>query len=222
LPDSNGQLKQLRYLNAPKIQDEFVPECITNLSNLIYLNLHGSNISALPESIGELERLMHLDLSECRGIRKCPDSFRKLEKLVHLDLSMCFLKGGVLESVQSLSRLQHLNLSGCCHDIVDLTGALNGLTGLQYLNLSYVSGVELQPVLHNLTKLRYLNLEQIFLHDVKAGSDSLLECVCSLSNLEYLNFAGHHNLRAIPESIGNLRKLNTLDLSYCGNLEAAR
>ena len=32
LPDSIGQLKQLRYLNAPRIQDEFVPECITELS----------------------------------------------------------------------------------------------------------------------------------------------------------------------------------------------
>ena len=99
---------------------------------------------------------------------------------------------------------------------------MSGLTGLQYLNLSRVPCFGLLQVLISLTKLRYLNLEQIFLHDVKAGSDSLLECVCSLSNLEYLNFAGHHNLRAIPESIGNLRKLNTLDLSYCGNLEAAR
>ena len=60
LPDSIGQLKQLRYLNAPKIRNEFVPECIMKLSNLIYLNLHGSSIRALPNSIGELERLMHL------------------------------------------------------------------------------------------------------------------------------------------------------------------
>jgi len=70
LPDSIGQLKQLRYLNAPKIQNEIVPECITKLSNLIYLNLQGSNITTLPKSIGELERLIHLDISNCQGIHE--------------------------------------------------------------------------------------------------------------------------------------------------------
>jgi len=239
LPNSIGQLRQLRYLNAPKIQDEFVPECITKLSNLIYLNLQGSNISALPESIGELERLLHLDLSNCQEIHELPFSFRNLEKLVHLDLSNCIYVTGVSESLRSLSRLEHLNLS-CCGEHEDLTGAMSGLTGLQYLNLScvscvglqalltepeylnssYVSCVGLQQVLVNLTKLRYLNLERS-LEDEEVGADeaeirSLLECVSSLSNLEYLNLAWSHNLRTIPESIGNLTKLNTLVLSYCG------
>ena len=113
LPDSIGQLKQSRYLIAPEIRDEIVPECITKLSNLIYLNLQGSNISTLPESIGELEKLMHLDLSNCREIHKLPVSFRNLEKLVHLDLSNCPWITGVSESLQSLSRLEHLNLSRC-------------------------------------------------------------------------------------------------------------
>ncbi|XP_039824095.1 putative disease resistance protein RGA1 isoform X3 [Panicum virgatum] len=221
LPDSIGQLKQLRYLIAPEIRDEIVPECITKLSNLIYLNLQGSNIRALPESIGELERLMHLDLSYCRCIQELPASFRTLERLAHLDLSNCPYIEGVLKSLQSLSRLEHLNLSGN-RNIGDLTRAMSGLTGLQYLNLSHVVSCNgLQQVLVNLTKLRYLNLEGSLKNGpyLKAEIDSLLECVSSLSNLEYLNLGSNFTLRTIPESIGNLRKLNTLDLSYCNNLQ---
>ncbi|XP_039776656.1 disease resistance protein RGA2-like isoform X4 [Panicum virgatum] len=218
LPDSIGQLKQLRYLNAPKIQKEFVPECITELSNLIYLNLQGSRISCLPESIGELERLMHLDLSYCSNL-KLPNSFRNLEKLVHLDLSYCRSISGVLESLQCLSRLEHLNLSSC-RKIGDVTRVMIGLTELQYLNLSEVPCVGLQQVLVNLTKLRYLNLEGSLgdgLDEDEIGS--LLECVGSLSNLEYLNLGRNDDLRTIPESIGNLRKLNTLDLLHCKKLQ---
>jgi len=228
-------LKQLRYLIAPKIQDEFVPECITNLLNLIYLNLHGSNISALPKSIGELERLMHLDLSNCHRIHRLPVSFRNLEKLAHLDLSNCSCITGVSESLLRLSRLEHLNLSqyGNIGDlrranlsrygnIGDLRTAMSSLTGLQYLNLSYVTScVGLQEVLGNLTKLRYLNLQGSLENGpFQTELDELLECVSRLSSLEYHNLSAHFYLFTIPESIGNLRKLNTLDLSHCSNLQS--
>jgi len=158
---------------------------------------------------------MHLDLSNCQEIHELPFSFRNLEKLVHLDLSNCIYVTGVSESLRSLSRLEHLNLS--CVSCVGLQALL---TEPEYLNSSYVSCVGLQQVLVNLTKLRYLNLERS-LEDEEVGADeaeirSLLECVSSLSNLEYLNLAWSHNLRTIPESIGNLTKLNTLVLSYCG------
>ncbi|XP_039776663.1 putative disease resistance protein RGA4 isoform X3 [Panicum virgatum] len=179
------------------------------------------SITALPKTIGELTRLRHLDLSDCYSIHELPVSFRNLENLAHLDLSNTYIIRGVSESLQSLSRLVHLNLSGFA-DIEDLTGAISGLTGLQYLNLLEVDYSDgLQQALINLTKLRYLNLGRknyFHVRDDEAGFDSLLECVCSLSNLEYLNLARNLNLRTIPESIGNLRKLNTLDLSHCINL----
>ncbi|CAL4984816.1 unnamed protein product [Urochloa decumbens] len=220
LPDSIGQLKQLRYLNAPGIRDEMNPECITKLSNLIYLSLQGSDIGALPKSIGELENLMHLDLSNCLGILELPVSLRNLEKLAHLNLSDCFNISGVPELLQKLSRLEHLNLSRCGR-IEDLTRAMKGLTELQYLNLSGVGCCGLKHDLVNLTKLRYLNLEQSldkYMTASEAEFDSLLECISSLSNLEYLNLGSNGNLYTIPESIGNLTALNTLDLSYCNNL----
>ncbi|KAM0866952.1 hypothetical protein ACQ4PT_042311 [Festuca glaucescens] len=75
LPDSIGVLKQLRYLNAPRVQDAIIPKDITRLSKLMYLNLHGSSrILALPESIGEIEgeQKMSMPESDCccgSGIR---------------------------------------------------------------------------------------------------------------------------------------------------------
>uniref|UniRef100_A0A453T2R7 Disease resistance protein winged helix domain-containing protein n=1 Tax=Aegilops tauschii subsp. strangulata TaxID=200361 RepID=A0A453T2R7_AEGTS len=73
LPESVGQLKLLRFIRAPRIRDQMIPNCITELSELNYLNLRGShNLSALPESIGGMKGLMHLDLSGCHGIRELP------------------------------------------------------------------------------------------------------------------------------------------------------
>jgi hypothetical protein len=144
LPDSIGQLKQLRYLSAPEIQDEFVPECITNLLNLIYLNLQGSNIRALPKSIGELKSLMHLDLSKCEGIQELPVSFRNLEKLAHLDLSNCWNITGVSESLQSFNRLEHLNISWCSIRKIDggFYGGRRVFPRLEYFYLSHMECLE--------------------------------------------------------------------------------
>ncbi|KAK3159887.1 hypothetical protein QOZ80_1BG0052390 [Eleusine coracana subsp. coracana] len=72
LPSSIGQLKLLRYLNAPGIKDRVIPSCITKLSKLIYLSLRESDeLLALPESFGEMEALMYLDLSGCKAFKNC-------------------------------------------------------------------------------------------------------------------------------------------------------
>ncbi|KAM0866948.1 hypothetical protein ACQ4PT_042310 [Festuca glaucescens] len=85
LPDSIGVLKQLRYLNAPRVQDATIPNSITWLSKLMYLSLRGSPaILALPKSIGEIEHLVYLDLSDCSRIEKLPESSGRLKELVHL------------------------------------------------------------------------------------------------------------------------------------------
>jgi Leucine-rich repeat (LRR) protein len=41
LPDSIGELRQLRYLNAQSVQNQMLPMSITKLSKLNYLNLCG-------------------------------------------------------------------------------------------------------------------------------------------------------------------------------------
>uniref|UniRef100_A0A0D9ZP27 NB-ARC domain-containing protein n=2 Tax=Oryza glumipatula TaxID=40148 RepID=A0A0D9ZP27_9ORYZ len=217
LPDSVGQLKQLRYLNAPGVQDIKIPNSITNLSKLSYLNLHGSSkISALPESIGNIEGMVHLDLSGCLGIEKLPESFRELRNLVHLNLSNCASVTGVSESLGNLTNLQYLNLS-YCQNIGELPITLGGLKELRYLNLSFSSYLEGWPVadvLGTLNKLEYLNLSSKF-----SGLGKLPEALGSFTELEYLNLSGCRRIKVLPKSIGKLKKLVHLDLSHCYDVE---
>lgn len=200
LPDSIGQLKQLRYLNAPRIKDGMIPNCITELSELNYLNLRGSrNISALPELMGDMKGLMHLDLSGCDGICELPISFAELKQLVHLDLSHCRMS---------------------------ISEAFGGFTKLQYLNLStkLTIGVNrrgLSKGIGNLNKLRYLNLSGCMknMDLTKDQISSLVGSVSILSNLEHLDLSKNEELSSLPESFGNLSKLHTLNLSGCYRLQ---
>jgi len=196
LPSSVGQLKLLRYLNAPGIKDQVIPSSITKLSNLIYLNLCGCfNISALPESIGELEALLYLDLSGCMEIRKLPESFGKLKSLVHLNLSSCGANG--------------------------IPGVLHNHTKLQHLNLSYCKVAEqgLLEVIDKLIELRYLCLSGCFSYVPSVTVFDILDRISTLPNLEHLNLAHNYSIEAISDSIQNLRKLDTLDLSHCMSLK---
>ncbi|PVH35194.1 hypothetical protein PAHAL_7G123400 [Panicum hallii] len=220
LPDSIGRLKQLRYLNAPRIRDRMVPERITKLSNLRYLSLRGScAILALPESIGEMESLVHLDLSGCLGIERLPESFGNLKTLEHMDFTNCKNVTGVSQCLARLTKLQYLNLSNCKH-IGRLPRELASLTELQYLNLSdssYLSGNELDEAeyLGSLTKLKYLNLSS----SNQPCINRLPEALGRLTELKYLNLSHHFTMKKLPASFGNLYNLVHLDLSGCSLLQ---
>ncbi|KAL6590967.1 hypothetical protein ACP70R_050149 [Stipagrostis hirtigluma subsp. patula] len=186
LPASIGQLRQLRFLIAPRTQNERLPECITELSKLQYLNLkESSRISALPELVGKLGCLMYLDLSGCSCLSKLPESFGDLKSLVHLDMSSC---------------------SG----ITELPGSLGNLTSLQHLKLSHCKGVKALPEsVCGLRKLQYLNLSHCY--DIH----KLPEAIGSLVDLQYLRMSCCRNIKELPESFQNLRNLEHLDLSFC-------
>jgi len=112
LPASIGKLKQLRCLIAPRMQNETLPKCITELSKLQYLNLNQSpKISALPDSVGKLGYLKYLCLSGCSGISELPESFGDLKSMVHLDMSGCSGITTVPECITELSKLQYLNIN---------------------------------------------------------------------------------------------------------------
>ncbi|CAL5067350.1 unnamed protein product [Urochloa decumbens] len=224
LPDSIARLKQLRYLNAPRIRDRMVPECITKHSNLRYLSLRRSfAIRALPKSIGEMESLVHLDLSGCMGIEELPESFGDLKSLEHLDFSNCKNVTGVSHYLARLTKLQHLNLSNC-KNIGDLPRALGSLTELQYLNLSdssYLWGNKLAKAefLGSFTKLKYLNL----FSSNAAHYIRLPEALGSITELEYLNLSRHFTMGKLPASfvaLNGLTKLQYLDLYACSGFNA--
>ncbi|KAM0920477.1 hypothetical protein ACQ4PT_007494 [Festuca glaucescens] len=217
LPDSIGVLKQLRYLNAPRVQDAIIPNDIITLSKLMYLNLHGSSkILALPESIGKIEGLAYLDLSGCSEIAKLPESFGRLKELVHLDLSNCSCIGGISEFLGSLTKLKYLNLSHC-KKIGEMPEALGALSKLEYLNLSFSSYLEScqeAEVLGTLNKLEYLNLSS-----EKCDLRNLPEALGRFIQLKYLNLSGCKNMPELPRSFQSLKNLVHLDLSGCHSID---
>ncbi|RCV38616.1 hypothetical protein SETIT_8G157100v2 [Setaria italica] len=185
LPASIGQLKQLKYLTAPRMQNEVLPEFMTELSKLQYLNLDGSaHISGLSESMGKLSCLRYLGLSGCSGISKLPGSFGDLKCIMHLDMSGCSGIRELPNSLANLTNLHHLDLSECS-GVKEIPESLCGLTHLQYLNLS---------------SCRYIT--------------RLPEAIGSLVNLQHLNMSWC-GVMEFPESLKRLRNLLHLDLRSC-------
>ncbi|OEL29750.1 Disease resistance protein TAO1 [Dichanthelium oligosanthes] len=211
LPDSIGKLKQLRYLNAPRIKDQMVPECITKLWNSIYLNLHQSSIVALPESNGELKSLRHFDLSYCSGIQQLPASFCNLSALIYLNLHGSSI-AALPESIGELKNLRHFDLS-CCSGIEKLPVSFSNLEKLAHLDLSYcyhLSG--LSEWLGSLSRLEHLNLKYC------RSIGDLTGELGGLTKLQYLNLARvplDENLSWLPKVLVNLTKLSYLNLENC-------
>ncbi|KAJ1275495.1 hypothetical protein BS78_05G139900 [Paspalum vaginatum] len=227
LPDSIGELKQLRYLNAPKIL--VLPECIGKLSNMTYLILWGSSISKLPNSIGELKSLRHLDLSYCKYINQLPVSFCNLSALIYLDLAESSVRA-LPESIGELKSLRHLDLSYCTaiNQLPASTGELKNLRHLDLSDCHNISG--LSEWLGRLTRLEHLNLRGCSEYEVLAGQ------LGGLAKLQHLNlFFATNNLRdmdlscfagkgersiSVTDSICELSNLEHLDMS--GNRDLCR
>ncbi|KAI4968605.1 hypothetical protein ZWY2020_045935 [Hordeum vulgare] len=211
LPESFGKLVNLVRINLSGCSGlTNLPESFGRLINVMNINLSGcSRVAALPESVGDLVNLTHVNLSRCHGLTELPKPLQKLGKLVHLDLSFWSFFEGIGKGLGGLTNLEHLNLSNpFCH-LVPHRSHLKGL----------------KDGLSKLTKLRYLNLSMclnpIFYYH-KSQEESLqfiTECVKDLSTLEHLDLSHNTFLFDLPESLGDLNNLHTLNLSGCIRLK---
>ncbi|CAM0958527.1 unnamed protein product [Alopecurus aequalis] len=218
LPDCIGRLKQLRYLNAPGLQDTLVPDSITGLTKLIYLSLRGSStIVTLPNSVGKLKSLLYLDLSKCSSIEILPDSVGQLEGLLYLDLSKCPRFRKLPETVGKLQKLKYLNLGGSSN-IQTLPESIGDMMSLLYLDLSGCEWIRQLPAsFAKLTKLVHLDLSHCRV--------SIPEALGGFTKLQHLNLsvAFHLDLKPMRELtnvFGNLINLRYLNLSRCMHVMA--
>ncbi|TVU13176.1 hypothetical protein EJB05_40708, partial [Eragrostis curvula] len=218
LPESFGGLKAMVYLDmsgCTLIRE--LPGLLGNLTNLQHLDLSDcSSISLLPESFGDLERMVHLDMSGCSLLRKLPNSLGNMINLQHLDLSGCYVLTAIPESLCGLVGLQYLDMSRCreIHELPESFKNLRSLLHLDMTNCLNLSKGQLSRVLCGLTALHYLNMSR---HVLRSDGTLYDDAMRNLTNLEHLDIS-FNDLVYLPESIGNLKKLHTLNISHCSKL----
>ncbi|XP_004974957.1 disease resistance protein RGA2 [Setaria italica] len=210
-----------------------LPASFGNLTNAMHIDLSGcSGLLELPASFGNLTNAMHIDLSGCSGLLELPASFGNLTNAVHIDLSGCIgLKTLPPESFGVLKKLEHLDLSSCSC-LEGIPSVVDGLTNLQHLNLSHPCCYLSQHRFHlkalkyfwvELINLRYLNLSMclnpIFCYLPEKERIEYIESISCLHNLEHLDLSHNIFLFDIPESLGLLSQLQTLNLSGCSRLK---
>jgi len=131
LPESFGNLKNLRILELQSNQFQEIPEVVMELSKLEELDFVNNYLIALPETIGQLSNLRGLDCSE-NSLNSIPNSITQLSNLQVLWLSFNQLTA-LPESIGQLTNLQRLILFE--NELVSVPDSLFRLSKLQYLAL---------------------------------------------------------------------------------------
>ena len=244
LPESFGQLTNLRYLDLNDMGITSLPDSFCNLTQLNYLNLTNDVIDKIPANFGNLSNLESINRIETYG--DIPDSFSNLS---NLKICNIYLYGNASNTLPTdfgkLTNLEELYLDGTFTKLPDSFSDLSKLKRLEIgnvyelptnfgnlknLEIIFMSGgmTSLPPSFVNLSKLYYLEIHAkleylpvdfgklIKLDGLSLFSNNLKAIPDSFGDLENLHsFIAYQNqIQIIPDSFGNLKNLNKVDLSY--------
>ncbi|XP_050136944.1 disease resistance protein RPV1-like isoform X3 [Malus sylvestris] len=202
------------------------------LENLVVLDMRNSSLQHVWNGTRVIPRLKILNFSHSHGLRTIPD-FSGLYNLERLILKHCLNLVEVHESIGHLEKLLVLNLKGCknlmklpiLRSIQDLI--LSGCSKLEMKKLNLVSSKSWYSVWSWVSPRKNTKLSSFSLASLPRSLTSLsLDCcniseipsaLTMLSSLEYLNLDGNP-ITSLPESMNNLVKLQTLDVTACRNL----
>ena len=216
LPESFGQLKNLRYLDLVMMGLETLPDSFSNLKNLKHCDLSLNVIAKLPENIGNLSNLENFRTTVAASI---PSSFSNLTNLKECYLVISNNSTTILpEDFGNLKKLRTLYLVG---DFTKLPSSFSNLSSLVNLELMGASHLqELPDNFGNLANLEnatihgnfkvlpnsFTNLKKLKELTITSSLESLPANIGNLNELRWLS-VNSMNLKEIPDSFGNLENL---------------
>ncbi|CAK8542596.1 unnamed protein product [Lathyrus sativus] len=157
----------------------------SSLPNLMTLNIYSNQFyGTIPPQLGNMSKIITLNFSQNPIEGSIPQEIFTLKSLQKLDFSFCKLSGGISSSIGNLSNLLYLDLGH-----------------------NDFSGGSIPPEIGKLKKLWFLSIPKSNL------IGSIPQEIGLLTNLTYIDLSFNSISGVIPETIGNLSKLNILVLS---------
>ncbi|KAM7519349.1 hypothetical protein LguiB_018311 [Lonicera macranthoides] len=208
----NKMMDKLKYIDlsfSPLIKT--TPD-FTATPNLEVLNLIWCrNLEVVHPSLGALKRLVHVDLSGCENLKTLPNSIHS-KSLKTFRTSGCKKIKKFPEISVIMEHLLELGLSITA--IRELPSSIENLPNLVKLYLYSCKNIRSLPrAIYKLKCLEILHLSGC------SELDELHEELGNLECLQELDLRGS-GIKEVPSSIGDLRRLDRLDLSYCKNLRS--
>jgi hypothetical protein len=199
----------------------FVPETLSNLSDLSHLDLSSNGFNSYPASgvptvldMGSLTELTWLDLSQNSLSGQLSPNISACQRLRFLSLSQNQLEGAIPSSLSDLKDLQFLLLD---HNGFSgpLSTELTGLSNILSIDLSYNAFNGSIPVLPKLTKLASLILDS---NDFSKFEDSWFSTVSQ--SLQFLSVSFNQLEESLPSNITlpNLQLFNMSGNLLSGNI----
>lgn len=161
------------------------PRVLTRITTLRNLSIEGNKFSrTIPPEIGNMVHMEKLVLSSNEFTGALPPTLAKLINLTDLRISANNFTGKIPKFISSWTKIEKLHIQGCSLE-GPIPSVISSLTSLIDLRISDLkSGLSGFPPLDNLESMKVLILRKCLIHG------------------------------EIPEYIGDMKKLKTLDLSF--------
>ncbi|KAL8128316.1 hypothetical protein AgCh_015055 [Apium graveolens] len=206
LPESLGDMKALKKIDASWTAIEKLPDSVNQLKGLIRLDLNGcKKLRKLPEDIGNMEGLEIFDARQS-AIEQLPDSFGGLVNLVQLSLSDCKKLRNLPNSICKLKLLKELDLIYCSNleQLPEQLGKMQCLETLAASNTAIEQVPDSIGLLGRLTWLSFTDCEKL---------KFVPESIWNLTSLQYLRLnPGETDKISLPDSVKDMKKLSELSL----------